>query len=160
MSATIVWFRRDLRLTDNPALAAAAERGPVIPLFVWAPEEDGDWAPGGAQRWWLHQSLGALSEDLGARGSRLLIRRGPTAAALAQVIEETGATAVFWNRLYEPAARERDRAVATGLRDRGIDIGHSEAALLWRPGSIMTGSDTPYRVFHDFLLPSYTTKLP
>ena len=150
MSATIVWFRRDLRLTDNPAVTAAAARGPVIPLFVWAPEEDGDWAPGGAQRWWLHESLDSLSKALAAQDSRLIIRRGPTAEALAAVIEETGATAVFWNRLYVPAARERDREIASDRKERGIEIGHSEGALLWRPGSILTGSDSPYRVFTPF----------
>jgi deoxyribodipyrimidine photo-lyase len=122
----------------------------VIPVYVWSPEEDGDWSPGGAQRWWLHQSLRALDDDLRSLGSRLIVRRGPTAAALDRLLDETGATAVFFNRLYEPAARERDSAIAQGLRDRGIEIGHSNAALLWRPGTICTQNGDPYRVFTPF----------
>ena len=60
---TIVWFRQDLRLADNPALAAAAlAGGPVIPVYILAPDEEGAWAPGGASRWWLHYSLARLAE--------------------------------------------------------------------------------------------------
>ena len=150
MSATIVWFRRDLRLVDNPVLTAAAKRGPVIPVFIHAPEEEGEWAPGGAQRWWLHHSLEALAGALGTLGSRLILRQGPSLETLETLIRETGADAVFWNRRYEPAVRERDRAVATGLSSRGVEIGHSKAALLWEPGEIETGSGTPYRVFTPF----------
>ncbi len=150
MSATLVWFRRDLRLVDHPALAAAARRGPVIPVFIWAPDEEGDWPPGGAQRWWLHQSLESLSRDLAGLDSRLIIRRGPTEAALNALLDETGADAVFFNRLYEPAARARDRAIAQALEDRGVEIGHSNAALLWQPGAICTQSGDPYRVFTPF----------
>jgi deoxyribodipyrimidine photo-lyase len=73
----LLWFRQDLRLSDNPALAAALEhRSPVIPVFIWAPEEEGPWPPGAASRWWLHQSLGSLSAELEKRGSRLIVRRG------------------------------------------------------------------------------------
>ncbi len=58
---TLVWFRQDLRLADNPALQAAVKRGePIIPVYLWAPEDEGDWPPGAASRWWLHQSLIAL----------------------------------------------------------------------------------------------------
>ncbi len=60
----LVWFRLDLRLTDNPALAAAAaSQKQIMPVFIWAPEEEGDWPPGAASRWWLHQSLKALDTD-------------------------------------------------------------------------------------------------
>jgi len=82
----LVWFRQDLRLADNPALHSALTRsGPVIPIFIWAPDEEGDWAPGAASRFWLHQSLAALDADLRALGSRLVIRRGPTLATLLEL---------------------------------------------------------------------------
>jgi deoxyribodipyrimidine photo-lyase len=80
---TIVWFRNDLRLADNPALAEATARGPVVPVYVWAPEEEGEWPPGAASRWWLHRSLHALDRSLRERGSQLVVRRGPTNEALA-----------------------------------------------------------------------------
>ena len=100
----IVWFRRDLRLTDNPALSAACEHARhVIALYVHAPEEDGEWVPGGASRWWLHHSLARFDESLRARGGRLTIRRGASLETLLAVARETGATHVYWNRLYDPA---------------------------------------------------------
>ena len=92
----LLWFRQDLRLADNPALAAALERrSPVIPVFIWAPEEEGAWPPGAASRWWLCRSLAMLSAELEHRGSRLIVRRGPTAEALGRLVADTGATAVF-----------------------------------------------------------------
>ncbi|HYA15984.1 MAG TPA: deoxyribodipyrimidine photo-lyase [Bryobacteraceae bacterium] len=99
--ATILWFRRDLRLSDNLALLAAIDRGPVIPVFIQAPEEEAPWQPGGASRWWLHQSLRALDAQLRAAGSRLIIRKGPTVDALRLLAAETGATAILANRLYD-----------------------------------------------------------
>ena len=76
----LVWFQHDLRVADNPALNAAVERGAsVIPVFIWAPKEEGRWRPGAASQWWLHRSLAALGADLEKRGSRLIIRRGPQA---------------------------------------------------------------------------------
>jgi len=110
MSTAIVWFRNDLRVADNSALQAAIQRGgAVIPAFCWTPAEEGAWPPGGASRWWLHQSLRALDTDLRARDSRLLIRSGPTLRNLKSLLKETGADAVFWNRRYEPAILARDR---------------------------------------------------
>src|ERR1035438_9348477 len=90
---TLVWFRQDLRLSDNPALAAAVDRGgPVIPVFIWAPEEDGVWRPGAASDWWLRRSLAALGAELEKRGSRLIVRRGPTGKALNDLLAESDAS--------------------------------------------------------------------
>src|SRR5262245_30175517 len=91
MSApSLVWFRSDLRLADNPAVAAAVELGgPVLPVFVWAPEEESPWEPGAASRWWLHQSLGSLEKSLEGIGSRLIIRRGASLATLQTLMRET-----------------------------------------------------------------------
>ena len=75
---TLVWFRNDLRLDDQPALRAAAARGPVVPLFIHAPEEERPWEPGAASRWWLHGSLAALAGSLEKAGCPLLVRRGPS----------------------------------------------------------------------------------
>jgi deoxyribodipyrimidine photo-lyase len=143
---TLVWFRADLRLHDNPALAAAALRGPVVPVFVWAPEEEGDWPPGAASRWWLHHSLEALRRTLARHDLPLVIRRGPAGAALATLMDETGAGAVFWNRRYEPAAIARD-----GELKRSLPGAQSfNGALLHEPWTVATGTGTPYRVFSPF----------
>jgi deoxyribodipyrimidine photo-lyase len=148
---TIVWFRRDLRLRDNPALLAAARRGPVVPLYVLSPEDDGPWAPGAASRLWLHLSLEALGESLRALGSRLILRAAPTAReALGAIVEETGATAVLWNRRYEPAAVEVDRALEEHLRGRGVAVETFNASLLYEPWVIGNRSGAPFRVFTPF----------
>ena len=147
---TLVWFRLDLRLADNPALAAAAARGAVTPVFVWAPEEEGHWPPGAASRWWLQQSLRALDASLRRRGSGLVLRRGPSLQALRELIRETGANAVFWNRRYEPALRERDAAVQQALIADGVRVETFNSALLFEPWEIKTQTGGPFRVFTPF----------
>jgi deoxyribodipyrimidine photo-lyase len=147
----IVWLRQDLRLADNPALHAACRRGgPVVPVFIWAPKEDGVWPLGGASRWWLHQSLGRLARDFRAAGIELVIRRGVSLAELLRVIKATGAEAVFWNRRYEPAIVARDRKVEEALRARGLQAESCNGALLHAPGAIRNKAGQPFRVFTPF----------
>jgi len=147
---TIVWFRTDLRLADHPALAAAVRAGPVIPIFVWAPEEDGAWPPGSASRWWLHGSLRALDSALKERGSRLIVRRGPSLEALRGLVRETGARRVVWSRRHEPTARRRDEAVAGSLAADGVAVQTFNASHLFEPGSILTAAGRPFQVFTPF----------
>ena len=145
----IVWFRQDLRLADNPALAAAMATGaPVLPVYILAYTDER--APGGASRWWLDRSLAALDDALGNRGSRLVLRRGNAADTLAALLRETGAGAVYWNRRYEPAAIERDKRVKTALQDAGIDARSFNAALLHEPWTVKTQQGNPYKVFTPF----------
>lgn len=148
----IVWFRRDLRLADNPALHAALDDNfeAIVPVFIHAPGELGHWAPGGAQRVWLHESLQALSKALEALGSRLVIREGPSQEALDTLIEESGATAVFWNRLYDPREVARDRVIKKHLSDSGLQVESFQAHLLYEPWTVKTKQDTPYKVFTPF----------
>jgi len=155
METVIVWLRRDLRLVDNPALYEAARRGArVIPVYIHDPEADGDWAPGAASRWWLHYSLQSLARTLRAAGSRLVLRRGPTLAALRALVGELGAQAeslaVYWNRRYEPAQIALARTVRTELEADGIGCASYNAGLLFEPGTVQTGSGGPYRVFTPF----------
>jgi len=150
-SPTLVWLRRDLRLADQPALQAAlARNAPVIPVYIHAPEEEAPWQPGAASRWWLHHSLEALDRDLRARGSRLILRTGPSLDTLRTLAAETGARAVYWNRLYEPAAIRRDTRVKTVLSDDGLEARSFNGALLVEPWEVTTGQGRPYRVFTPF----------
>jgi deoxyribodipyrimidine photo-lyase len=147
----IVWFRRDLRLTDNPALAAACERSQqVVALYVHAPHEDGDWAPGGASRWWLHHSLDSLDAALRSRGGSLLLRAGDSLAALLDVARETHATHVYWNRLYDPPLVDRDTRIKSALREAGVDCESFNATLLAEPSQLRNAQGEPYRVFTPF----------
>lgn len=148
---SIVWFRDDLRIDDNPALVAAVSRGePVIAIYLLDEESDGFRPYGGAARWWLHHSLAALAPDLEGIGARLLLRRGPAEQILPALVAETGAGAVFWNRRYGRAEREVDARLKSGLRDDGVEVSSFAASLLYEPWTIATGQGTPYSVFTPF----------
>jgi deoxyribodipyrimidine photo-lyase len=146
----IVWFRQDLRLHDNPALAAAAERGPVVPVYILDDESAGSWRMGGASRRWLHHSLAALGRDLGRHGAPLVLRRGDAGPALARLIAETGARAVYWNRCYEPRVIARDQTIKHALKERGLEARSFNAALLAEPWTVKTREGNPFRVFTPF----------
>ncbi|MDM7916518.1 MAG: deoxyribodipyrimidine photo-lyase, partial [Candidatus Eisenbacteria bacterium] len=158
---TLVWFRQDLRLQDHPALAAAAARGgPVIPVYVWAPEEEGAWPPGAASRWWLHGSLGSLAASLSAIGSRLVVRTGRSAEVLRALAGETGADAVHWSRRYEPASRRRDADVEKSLSADGVQARSFNASLLHEPWTIRTRSGGPFQVFTPFWRACLAAEVP
>lgn len=149
--ATLVWFRLDLRLADNPALQAALARGqPVIPVFIWSPEEEDPWPPGAASRWWLHHSLNALDRSLRKCGSRLILRRGSSPAVLRTLAKETGARAIFWNRRYEPALIARDGRLEESLRTEGFVVQSFNSALLFEPWTLKTNAGRPFQVFTPF----------
>ncbi len=150
-SVSLVWFRLDLRVDDNPALRAAVKRGgAVIPVYIWAPEEDGRWAPGGAAKYWLHHALTDLETRLTKIGSRLVLRQGKSLGVLKQLISETGADAVFWNRRYEPLRVKRDAEIKKNLKEDGLAVETFNSALLFEPWQVETGSKTPFKVFTAF----------
>lgn len=98
---SIVWFRRDLRVEDNPALAAGVRAGAIIALFIWAPEEEGHYYPGRVSRWWLKQSLAHLDSSLRSLGTTLITKRSTdSVSSLLEVIKSTGASHLFFNHLY------------------------------------------------------------
>ncbi len=133
----IVWFRDDLRLADNPALAAAVERGgPVVSLFVHDDAAAGDWPAGAAARWWLGSSLEVLATTLETRGGRLTRRHGDSLAILKAVAAETGADAVFWNRRYTPAGVVLDTRIKAELRAAGILARSFQAAVVVEPMAV------------------------
>jgi len=148
MKPVIVWFRQDLRLADNPALhAAVALAAPVVPVFVLDDESAGDWAWGGASRWWLHHSLAALDKSL---KGHLVLRRGNAASIIKTLVKESGADTVLWNRCYEPFAVERDKALKSDLAKQSVTVESFNGALLHEPWEIKTGGGTPFRVFTPF----------
>jgi deoxyribodipyrimidine photo-lyase len=145
---SLVWFQiGDLRLADNPALAAALEHGPVVPFFAWTPDEDGAWEPGAASRWWLHQSLEQLAHDLQKRGSRLILRKDISIGQLiSRLASDAGATRLYFNRGYTPGDRLREASVERmPLRSFSFN-----ARLLMEPSTILRARETPFRVFSAF----------
>jgi deoxyribodipyrimidine photo-lyase len=142
--SSILWLRQDLRLADQPALAAAAEAGPVIPVYILDDETpEPRYRIGGAQRWWLHHSLASLGHDLDACGSRLVLRRGRSEAALRQILEETGADAIHAVRHHEPWRRRVEEALGDSLR---LHDGNTLAPLR----DVTTGSGEPFKVYSAF----------
>ena len=147
----LLWLRLDLRLADNPALLAALRHGgAVIPVFIHAPDEENPWPAGCATNWWWHQSLAALDQNLHERGSHIIFRRGPTLATLRALVQETGATGVFWNRRYEPAIITRDAKIKDALRADGVKADSYNAALLFEPWTVANKSGKPFQVFTPF----------
>ena len=142
----ILWFRRDLRVADNPALHEAAQTGrPVICLYVLETEKEREL--GGASQWWLHHSLQSLSKDLGTIGAKLILRKGQAFRILDMLIEETGADSVYWNRRYDLDPRETDAEIKADLTRRGLTVKSFRANLLSEPWTVKTKTDNYYKVF-------------
>lgn len=149
--ATLVWFRHDLRLVDYSALTEAVKSGgALIPVFIWSPDDEGEWSPGGPSKWWLHQSVMALQHALHGKGLRLVARSGPALRTLSELIGETGDESVFWSRRYEPALIPRDAKVKESLRSEGIKEESFNGALLHEPWTIQNKSGKPFQVFTPF----------
>ena len=163
---TIVWFRDDLRLADNPALRAAIDRGePIIALYALDEESPGIRPLGGAARWWLHHSLASLDERLRERGATLVLRRGPAERVVRELVTDASAGAVFWNRRYGGPEREVDAALKAGLREEGVEVASFAGSLLFEPWTVKTGAGTHFSVFTPFwraclALPSPRAPLP
>lgn len=147
----LVWFRRDLRLADHPALHAALSRhAQVLPVYIHAPDEEAAWAPGGASRWWLHHSLKALGADLSKLGATLVLRHGDSLGELRALAAATGARTVYMTRRYAPAEAARDARVAAALKDEGIHCKRYGGHLLFEPEAITTKTGGWFKVFTPF----------
>lgn len=142
---SILWFRRDLRLSDQAALIAAAGDGPVVPVYILDDETPRHRAMGGASRWWLHHSLASLDAALREKGSRLILKRGKSDAVLAALAEEVGTRRVHCLRHYEPWWRNAERAVA-----KQLELVCHDGNYLAPPGSVTTGSGEPYKIYTPF----------
>jgi deoxyribodipyrimidine photo-lyase len=148
---SVVWFRQDLRLSDNPAILAAAKRGaPIVAVYILDDITPGAWKIGGAARWWLHHSLTGLAKVLAGHNVPLILRRGKAETILPAFIREAGADAIFWNRCYEPYAVARDTALKARLRSDGIAVESFNAGLIAEPWTIKTQTGAPYKVFTPF----------
>jgi deoxyribodipyrimidine photo-lyase len=147
----ILWFRRDLRLSDQPALAAAVASGaPIIPLYILDDDTPKHRKMGAASRWWLHHSLKALDQDLQKLGSRLILRAGKSDEILCALAAETNASAIHCIRHYEPWWRNAEKAVANGLGEGCSLICHDGNYLL-PAGAVTTGSGGQYKIYTPFM---------
>ncbi|SEL19978.1 deoxyribodipyrimidine photo-lyase [Roseivivax marinus] len=145
---TLLWYRRDLRLSDHPAWHAALKRGgPVIPVFL---KDEGVRMLRTAPAWRLGLGVEHLAETLAEKGSRLILRAGPAEHAITQLVEETGAGAVYWMRAYDPVSVERDTAVKAALKERGVEAESFAGHLMFEPWTVETKQGEFYKVYTPF----------
>lgn len=151
MTCSLVWLRDDLRVADNPALAAAVERGePVIAVFILDEVSPGIRPLGRATKWWLHHSLSAMRDKIERLGGNLILRQGSAPDILRNLLRETGATALYWNRRYGKVERDMDAGIKEYAKASQIEVASFHANLLFEPWTVRTGSNTPYTVFTPF----------
>jgi len=143
----IHWFRQDLRLADNPALTQAATHTHVLPIYILDDNHAGDYALGGASRWWLYYSLLSLRDSL---NGHLSIYQGDPLEVLLDITRRLPISAVYWNRCYAPWQRQRDTQIKQRLKDTGIAASSKNGSLLWEPWTIQKKDNTPYKVFTPF----------
>lgn len=157
----LVWFREDLRLGDNPALAAAIATGaPVIPFFILDEQSDGMRPLGGASRWWLHHSLVSLRENLRQRGADLLVLRGAARLVVERLVGELSPQAAVWNRRYEAPGIAIDSDVKADLKAAGVHAESHNGALLYEPWTVKSGAGNPMKVFTPFWKAAQATGAP
>lgn len=142
----IVWFRQDLRLSDNPALCEAAAHGKIVPVYILDEHSEGLRRIGGASRWWLRHSLHALRESLPS----LRLLRGSPLELLSRLARDENAEAVFWNRCYEPDAIRRDKVIKAELQAAGLSVQSFNGSLLHEPWEVETGQGGPFKVYSPF----------
>lgn len=147
-STVIMWFRNDLRTHDNSAFFAACQHNSVIPLYIL--DENAGRSLGGAKKWWLHYAIQELAENIERLGGKLILKKGDEANILKQLIVDTGADTVCWNRRYEPDCIKKDAALKSELTEQGIDVQSFSGFLLHEPTQVTTKAGTPFRVFTPF----------
>ncbi|WP_299203994.1 deoxyribodipyrimidine photo-lyase [uncultured Amphritea sp.] len=143
----IVWLRHDLRLADNPAIFYAAQQGAVIPVFIDDTSQLGNWNTGAASRCWLHHSLESINHEF---EGQLRLFKGNPQDVLTQLIKDTGAQAIYWNRCYTPHAIARDSSIKQTLKSQGVEVFSYNGSLLWEPWQVSKADGTAYKVFTPF----------
>ncbi|NCC03745.1 MAG: deoxyribodipyrimidine photo-lyase [Proteobacteria bacterium] len=147
---TLLWLRRDLRLNDHPALSDAAKHGEVLPVYIHSPAPKNGRAMGAAQRWWLHQNLETLDQNLRQKGGNLVLRKGEPLAVLRDLIQETGAQRLVFTHAYDTATRAQDNKITQALTKDGIEVQAFGGHLLHEPWDILNKQGGPYRVYTPF----------
>lgn len=152
MSLIISWFRQDLRITDNPALYAAANKGEVLPIYILDDENTGKYKMGAASRIWLHYSLKKLDEGL---ANKLRIFIGNPKEVIAKLLQQYDIKAVYWNRCYEPWRIKCDQTIKEMIKHHGIEVQSFNGSLLIEPWTLLKEDRTPYKVFTPFYKRAY-----
>lgn len=143
----IVWFRQDLRISDNPALYNAALDHEIVPIYIVEEGDENSRRMGSASRWWLHYSLSSLDQSL---VNKLNIYSGKAQPLIYQIVKRLGIDTVCWNRCYEPWRIERDHSIKEMLEREGITVLSFNGSLLWEPWEVVKDDKSFYKVFTPF----------
>lgn len=155
-SVSIVWFRQDLRLEDNPAfLYASAQNHPIIPIYILDETNNDQWKMGEASRWWLHKSLSSLNDAM--RGN-LCFASGDAFTALQTIISTFDVKGIYWNRCYEPWQIQRDTTIKSTLSKLHITVKSFNGLLLKEPFENLKEDQSPYKIFTSFYKKNYLDK--
>lgn len=144
---TLFWFRQDLRLSDNPGLYEAVQKGAVLPVYILDDACAGHFNMGGASRWWLHHSLTSLNQSL---GNKLNVYKGCAKEIIFDIAMRNKVDAIYWNRCYEPWRIRDDAIIKTACKQAGIEVKSFNGSLLWEPWDVLKKDKTPYKVFTPF----------
>jgi len=149
---TLLWFQRDLRINDNPALCYALQQGkPILAIYIYSPQEDSIWSEGGASRWWLHQSLKELSDNLLKLDIKLQFFKANSVKIIPQLVTQAKVSTVVWTNRHEPHRNQYENKIESELLNNGIQVERINEGLVSRPDDFLTASkNTPYRVFTPF----------
>jgi deoxyribodipyrimidine photo-lyase len=157
MQKTLLWFRQDLRLADNPALYEAVQNGSIMPIYILDDKAAGEFKMGEASRWYLHHSLTSLNKSL---DGKLNFYQGNTHDIICKLIKEHTINAVYWNRCYEPWRIKTDTMLKAFLKSQHIICKSFNGSLLWEPWEILKSDGTPYKVFTPFYRNGCLQKAP
>jgi len=157
MKTIIHWFRQDLRLSDNPALFEAAKNGEVLPIYILDDENSNEYKMGGASRVWLQYALDSLNKSL---DGKLKFFKGDAKKIIPQVIKDSGAGAIYWNRCYEPWRISRDQEIKHALKDAITEVETFNGSLLFEPWEALKDNGDPYKVFTPFYKKNYFNSSP
>lgn len=149
---TLLWFQRDLRIQQNPALNWCLQQAnPVIAVYIHSPEEDAPWHNGAATNWWLYQSLKKLADDLLQLNIQLHFYKANSVDKIPQLIRDCDIDTVVWTDRYEPKRIECENLIETLLSSNNIHVKRFKDGLLKTPSTFLTAStNTPYKVFTPF----------
>ncbi len=151
MTKTVHWFRRDLRLSDNAALTLALqEADEVIGLFILDPNLTDKPQTSPARLAFLYSSLAALAKKLEQHGGRLIIRRGGIGPELHRVMQESGASTLYFNRDYSPYARRRDEAIERELSAAGFSVRSVKDLVMFEKDELRTNGGGFYTVYSPY----------
>ena len=140
----IMWFRQDLRISDNPALLSAIENGIIMPIYIFEEQVGENRKIGSASKWWLHHSLDSLNKSL---DNKLNFYCGESKKILENLVEKFEISGIFWNRCYEPQRIQKDREIKSFFKQKNIIVQSFNASLLWEPHEVLKSDQTPYKVF-------------